>query len=104
MSKRTSYAGQSTADFNFPTFIFILEVHKPIPMQRLTLSFPSVFDLYDFKNATTLSHTEARVNLLTGHFTDSQIEMAIKTFKAEIIKAKNDEPLLNGNLYNPFDS
>ena len=59
---------------------------KPYPMNRLILSFPSVFDLYDFKKQTNISNSEAIVNRLTGHFTQEEIQIATTVFKAEVIK------------------
>ncbi len=59
-------------------------------MERLTLSFPSVFDLYDFKKEVEPSHTEARVNHLTGHFSSKELEIATVVYKAEVIKETKD--------------
>lgn len=55
-------------------------------MNRIILSFPSVFDLYDFKKQTNISNSEAIVNRLTGHFSQEQIELATKVFNAELVK------------------
>ena len=55
-------------------------------MERLTLSFPSVFDLHDFKKEVELLHTEARVNHLTGHFTSKELEIATQVYKAQVVK------------------
>lgn len=60
-------------------------------MERLTLSFPSVFDLHDFKRQAELTNSDARVNLLTAYFTHNQLEMATTVYQAEIIKKKNEE-------------
>lgn len=60
-------------------------------MNRLTISFPSVFDLHDFKKETNISNTEARVNLLTGHFTEKELEIAIQVYHAEVIKENKVE-------------
>lgn len=59
-------------------------------MERLTLSFPSVFDLYDFKKEVATKQTEARVNNLTGHFTPQELEIATTVFKAELVKEFKD--------------
>ncbi len=55
-------------------------------MERQTLSFPSVFDLYDFKKEVQATHTEARVNLLTGCFTSKEVEIATTVYKAKLVK------------------
>ena len=55
-------------------------------MERQTLSFPSVFDLHDFRKSIQTEHTEAVVNHLTGHFSNQELETAIKVFKAELVK------------------
>ena len=55
-------------------------------MERLTLSFPSVFDLYDFKKEVAPPHTEARVNHLTGQFTNKELEIATSVYNAKVIK------------------
>lgn len=55
-------------------------------MERLTLSFPSVFDLHDFKKEAKLGNSNARVNLLTGHFSSQQLEIATTVYRAEIIE------------------
>lgn len=55
-------------------------------MNRVTISFPSVFDLHDFKKETNVSNTEARVNLLTGHFSQTELDIATQVYHAEIIK------------------
>jgi hypothetical protein len=60
-------------------------------MERLTLSFPSVFDLYDFKKDVEPTHTEARVNHLTGHFTTTQLEIATTVYKAKVIKEAKEQ-------------
>lgn len=52
----------------------------------MTLSFPSVFDLYDFKKEVEPNHTEARVNRLTGSFSTKELEIATKVYKAEVVK------------------
>ena len=54
-------------------------------MNRVTISFPSVFDLHDFKKETNVSNTEARVNLLTGHFSQTELDIATQVYHAEII-------------------
>lgn len=59
-------------------------------MERQTLSFPSVFDLHDFKKLLATTLTEARVNHLTGHFTSTELEIAIKEYKAELLKEFKD--------------
>jgi hypothetical protein len=55
-------------------------------MERMTLSFPSVFDLHDFKKEVEPTHTEARVNQLTGHFSSKELEIATTVYKAELVK------------------
>ena len=55
-------------------------------MERLTLSFPSVFDMHDFRKKVETEHTEARVNHLTGHFSTEELELAIKVYNAKLIK------------------
>ena len=55
-------------------------------MNRQILSFPSVFDLYDFKKQINIANSEAVVNRLTGHFTHEQIHLATTVFKAEVVK------------------
>ena len=59
---------------------------KRNPMNRLILSFPSVFDLHDFKKQTNISNSEAIVNRLTGHFTQEELQLATTVFKAEVVK------------------
>lgn len=59
-------------------------------MERQTLSFPSVFDLHDFKKEIGTLPTEARVNLLTGHFSSEHLEKAIREYKAELVKTHRD--------------
>lgn len=59
-------------------------------MERLTLSFPSVFDLHDFKKEVEPQHTEARVNHLTGHFSSKEVEIATVVYKAQIVKEAKD--------------
>jgi hypothetical protein len=59
-------------------------------MERLTLSFPSVFDLHDFKKEVVTTHAEARVNLLTGCFTTKEVEIATTVYKAQLIKEKRE--------------
>lgn len=59
-------------------------------MERLTLSFPSVFDLHDFRKKVETEHTEARVNHLTGHFSSEQLDIAIKVYNAELIRHVRD--------------
>ncbi|HZF65893.1 MAG TPA: hypothetical protein VEZ55_15465 [Chitinophagaceae bacterium] len=58
-------------------------------MERLTLSFPSVFDLHEFKKEIEATHVEARVNHLTGSFTAKQLEIATTVFKAEVLRKKD---------------
>ena len=55
-------------------------------MERMTLSFPSIFDLHDFKKEIQISNAIARVNLLTGYFTIDQLQVAKVDYKAEIIE------------------
>ena len=55
-------------------------------MSRFILSFPSVFDLHDFKKQTNITNSEAVVNHLTGYFTQQEIELAKSVFKAEVVK------------------
>lgn len=55
-------------------------------MERMTLSFPSVFDLHDFKKEVEPTHTEARVNHLTGHFSSKELEIATQVYHAEVVK------------------
>lgn len=62
-------------------------------MERMTLSFLSIFDLHDFKKEIQLSNATARVNLLTGYFTTQQLEVATTSYKAEIIKEKQEKNL-----------
>ena len=62
-------------------------------MERMTLSFPSIFDLHDFKKEIQLSNATARVNLLTGYFTTQQLEVATNAYKAEIIEENRDKNL-----------
>lgn len=60
-------------------------------MERMTLSFPSVFDLHDFKKEVAPSKlTEARVNNLTGTFTQQELEIATTVFKAQLVKEIRD--------------
>ena len=59
-------------------------------MERITLSFPSVFDLHDFKKKIDTTHTEARVNHLTGCFSTRELELAIQEYKAELLKEFRD--------------
>ncbi len=69
-------------------------------MERLTLSFPSVFDLHDFKKEAKLGNTNARVNLLTGHFSSQQLEIATTVYRAEIIEGNNNTTeAVSVNLY-----
>lgn len=67
-------------------FQLLICSHKLIPMNRLILSFPSVFDLHDFKRQTNVTHSEAIVNRLTGHFTQEELQIATTIFKAELVK------------------
>lgn len=55
-------------------------------MERQTLSFPSVFDLHDFRKTIQAMHTEAIVNHLTGHFSQQELETAIKVYNAQLVK------------------
>jgi hypothetical protein len=55
-------------------------------MERMTLSFPSIFDLHDFKKEIQIANAIARVNLLTGYFTLDQLQVAKIEYKAEIIE------------------
>jgi hypothetical protein len=59
-------------------------------MERITLSFPSVFDLHDFKKKIDTTHTEARVNHLTGCFSTKELEIALTEFHAELLKEFRD--------------
>jgi hypothetical protein len=54
-------------------------------MERQTLSFPSVFDLYDFRKEVALTQAEARVNHLTGCFTAKELEIATTVYKAQLV-------------------
>ena len=55
-------------------------------MERQTLSFPSVFDLHDFRKSIQTEHTEAVVNHLTGHFSNQELETAISVYNAQLVK------------------
>ena len=74
--------------FESSGFCYTLLYPNLYPMQRLTLSFPSVFDLHDYKKEIEATHMEARVNHLTGCFTPAQLEIALNNFKAEIVEKK----------------
>lgn len=55
-------------------------------MNRMTLSFSSVFDLHDFKKEAKVSNSEAIVNRLTGYFTPQEIELAKTVYNAEVME------------------
>jgi hypothetical protein len=59
-------------------------------MERLTLSFPSVFDLHAFRKEVDKMHSEARVNLLTGSFTLQELEIATTVYKAQLIRESKE--------------
>ena len=55
-------------------------------MNRMTLSFSSVFDLHDFKKEAKVSNSEAIVNRLTGYFSQQEIELAKRVYGAEVME------------------
>ena len=63
-------------------------------MNRMTLSFSSVFDLHDFKKEAKVSNSEAIVNRLTGYFSQQEIELAKRVYGAEVMELSlNDRKL-----------
>ena len=63
-------------------------------MNRMTLSFSSVFDLHDFKKEAKVSNSEAIVNRLTGYFSQQEIDLAKRVYGAEVMELSlNDRKL-----------
>ena len=64
-------------------------------MQRITLSFRSIFVASEFKRKANAMNAKVKLNLLTGEFTQRQIELALKNYKAKILNAGRVNELLN---------
>jgi hypothetical protein len=47
-------------------------------MQRITLSFRSIFVASEFKREANVMKAKVKVNLLIGEFTQQQIDLALK--------------------------
>ena len=64
-------------------------------MQRITLSFRSIFVASEFKKKANVMKAKVKVNLLIGEFTQQQIDLALKNYKAKILNADRINELLN---------
>ena len=54
-------------------------------MQRITLSFRSIFVASEFKREANVMKAKVKVNLLTGEFTQQQIDVAVKIIKPKFL-------------------
>ena len=64
-------------------------------MQRITLSFRSFFVASEFKRKANAMNAKVKLNLLTGEFTQRQIELALKNYKARILDSGRISEFLN---------
>ena len=64
-------------------------------MQRVTLSFPSIFAVSEFKSQANVLKAEVKVNLLIGELTQGQINLALNNYKAKILDGHRTNELLN---------
>ena len=64
-------------------------------MQRITLSFKSIFVAFEFKKKANVVKAKVKVNLLTGELTQQQIDLALKNYKAKILNADRINEILN---------
>ena len=64
-------------------------------MYTNTLAFINVLDLCNFLRQTKVENAEVKVNLLIGDFSESQIYLAVATYKAKIVEKNKVLEILN---------
>ena len=64
-------------------------------MQRTTLSFTSYFVASEFKRKANVMNATVKLNLLIGEFTQRQIDLALKNYKARILDPGRISEILN---------
>jgi len=64
-------------------------------MQRITLSFTSIFAASEFKSKANAMKAKVKVNVVIGEFTQRQIDLALNIYKAKILNTDRINELLN---------
>ena len=64
-------------------------------MHRNTLAFITVLDLVDFVRQAKIVNADIKVNLLIGEFSVSEIDLAVATYKAKIVKNNKIQEIFN---------
>jgi hypothetical protein len=64
-------------------------------MNKVTLAFVSIFHLWRFKKQANVSNADVKMNLLTGSFSQEQIQLAQTLYRARVQPCDRVVEILN---------